>query len=559
MPKVNEFTSVFFDPNFFNVVQNNLSPKQSFPSYSALCKTLNLSPVSSPSTKQKQLDKWKLYFKFTQSGRIFTINKIYSENELVQNIISFLSDSSISDNTLSYLLLSFLYSYYVYSGQTIIPISNSALAMSLGFFNENFKHNNPKYPNSKVIHLGSVIECSLLNEQRRKKELTPIKYLINQDYKKQLDYQINKINSSSNLSDIVKEESIADLQQAYINHNPDCFKPSSFTLDIIQNFYSHSIPLINNRIKSILSFLENNNIINFSQVLIGVKLDSNNITSSQSYNFESSFLTYKEKNIYQSCETLALEEFSKKMNIKDKCGSLKLFSISDIMRSPLYKKRYDIILSRLIFKKLNFDFVYPVNLIYFSPLNVSIKIKSLAKKLSENNSNFSSIIFFNYLSRVNNLSATNNDNINNDNTNNAIINNFPSYKNLPLSLFNNYDLANHSPVQTYIYNFLVKENLIAKFPFSTFSPLTSEDYIDAFGFSPTIDSPSLYFNTSDDSSSLKPLPVPDSLPDIWLSAFNHSLNLTFLNDSINHIFEISKENDSGKEENKIYLDDSFIF
>lgn len=549
MPKVNEFSSVLFDPDFFDVVQKNLSPKQSFPSYSALCKTLNLSPVSSPSTKQKQLDKWKLYFKFTQSGRMFTINKIYSEDELVQNIISFLSDSSISDNTLSYLLLSFLYSYYVYSGQTIIPISNSALAMSLGFFNENFKHNNPKYPNSKVIHLGSVIECSLLNEQRRKKELTPIKYLINQDYKKQLDYQINKINSSSNLSDIVKEESIADLQQAYINHNPDCFKPSSFTLDIIQNFYSHSIPLINNRIKSILSFLEDNNIINFSQVLIGVRLDSNNITSSQSYNFESSFLTYKEKNIYQSCETLALEEFSKKMNIKDKYGSLKLFSISDIMRSPLYKKRYDTILSRLILKKLNFDFVYPVNLIYFSPLNVSIKIKSLAKKLSENNSDFSSNIFSNYLNRVNNQSTNINDNTNN---------NFPSYKNLSLSLFNNYDLANHSPVQTYIYNFLVKENLIAKFPFSTFSPLTPEDYINAFGFSPSIDSPSLYFNTSDDSSSLKPLPAPDSLPDIWLSAFNHSLNLTFLNDSINHIFEIGKENDY-KEENKIYLDDSFIF
>lgn len=557
MPKVNEFTSVLFDPDFFKIVQDNLSPKQSFPSYSALCKTLNLSPVYS-STQQKQFNKWKLYFKFTQSGRMFVINKVYYINEVSQNIISYLSDSSISDNTLSYLLLSFLYSYYVYSGQTIIPVSNSTLAMSLGFFNENFKYNNPSYSNSKVIHLGSVIECSLLNEHPRKKELTPIKYLINQDYKKQLDYQINKINSSSNLSDIVKEESIADLQQSFINHNPDCFKPSSFTLDIIQSFYSHSIPLINNRIQSVLSLLQENNIINVVPGFIGIRLDSNNF---RSYNFESSFLTYKEQNIFKSCRTLALEEFSKKMNIKDKYGSLKLFSFSDIMRSPVYKKRYDTILSHLVSKKLNFDFIYPINLIYFSPLNVSIKIKSLAKKLLENNSDFSSNIFSNYLNRINLLSQSTN--INSTLTNVADSNNLPSYKNLPLSLFNNYDLANHSPVQTYIYNFLVKENLIAKFPFSTFSPLTPEDYINAFGFSPSIDSPSLYFNTSDDSSSLKPLPAPDSLPDIWLSAFNHSLNLTFLNDSINHIFEIGKENDS-KEENKIEIDDfdindSFIF
>lgn len=553
MPKVNEFSSVLFDPDFFDVVQKNLSPKQSFPSYSALCKTLNLSPTYS-STQQKQFDKWKLYFNFTQSNRMFFINKIYSINEVSQNIISYFSDSSISNNTLSYLLLSFLYSYYVYSGQTIIPISNSTLAMSLGFFNENFKHNNPYYSNSKIIHLGSVIECSLLKEHPRKKELTPIKYLINQDYKKQLNYQINKINSSSNLSDIVKEESISDLQQSYINHNPDCFKPSSFTLDVIRNFYSHSIPLINNRIQSVLSLLQKNNIINVIPAFVGIKLNSNNILN----NFESSFLTYKEQNVYQSLKTLALEDFSKKMNIKDKCGSLKLFSISDIMRSPIYQKKYDAILSHLVSKKLNFDFIYSTNLIYFSPLNVSIKIKSLAKKLSENNSDFSSNIFSNYLNRINLLSqSTNIDSTNIDST--AFLDS-STYKNLPFSLFNNYDLANHSPVQTYIYNFLVKENLIANFPFSPFSPLTPDDYINAFGFSPSIDSPSLYFNISDNSSSLKPLPAPDSLPDIWLSAFNHSLNLTFLNDSINHIFEVDKE----REERKIIIDDfdindSFIF
>ena len=97
-----------------------------------MCKLLGEKEKTNES-KNKQLKNWKNFFSYEKIGREFVIYKIYSYDEVENNLFK-----TLLEDKLAYSICVLLQFYKIATDANIMIISNNKLAQSIGLINDNF-------------------------------------------------------------------------------------------------------------------------------------------------------------------------------------------------------------------------------------------------------------------------------------------------------------------------------------------------------------------------------------------------------------------------------------
>lgn len=147
--------------SLYDRVQQNLKEIKSVPDYKTMCKILeeyNYDRKASKSNnpyKKKQIEYWKMCFKWTTRKGSFTNIKIYSEEEYYANVLK-----QLSKEFGVYALCSFLNLYSQYTDGAICYMTKQDIATAICLCNEDFKD----FQRNRISY-GESLENYTLNLQ----------------------------------------------------------------------------------------------------------------------------------------------------------------------------------------------------------------------------------------------------------------------------------------------------------------------------------------------------------------------------------------------------------